>query len=357
MRVCRRTFAGRRHARPCLTRSARRSAACLLHVQPVDVTRVRGRAGRRRRPRGHRGAARDSAARPCRSPSSCGRPAPTASWPPASCSRSACSRRPTTSARSSTARDQPEPDSRRRVRENVVNVTLADACRRRLGARAGRSPPGDDELVVRDVRAADDRVAARRSCAPIACGVDDRRARSLAACPTGCARARRSSTKPADCTPPGSSRVTAGSMDVAEDVGRHNAVDKVVGRMLMRDALPLSDHAALRQRPHVVRDRAEGALRGHSDRRRPCRRRRASPSSSREEAGITLVGFVRGDGFNIYTHPERIASDGYHEHDELVIVLRLIRMFGSATEAASLSRDGCGSRGRTATSCRSRGAS
>ncbi len=55
-------------------------------------------------------------------------------------------------------------------------------------------------------------------------------------------------------------------LDVAEDVGRHNAVDKIVGRMLMREALPLSQHAAVRERPHVVRDRPEGGDCGHPDR-------------------------------------------------------------------------------------------
>ena len=29
-----------------------------------------------------------------------------------------------------------------------------------------------------------------------------------------------------------------------------------------------------------------------------------------ERLGVTLIGFLRGDGFNVYAHPERVALDG-----------------------------------------------
>lgn len=97
-----------------------------------------------------------------------------------------------------------------------------------------------------------------------------------------------------------------GLLDVAEDVGRHNAVDKIVGRMLMRDALPLSDHLLCvsgRTSFEIVQKAIVAGI--------PVVAAVSAPSSLAielaEEFGVTLIGFVRGDSFNIYAHAERIA--------------------------------------------------
>jgi FdhD protein len=94
-------------------------------------------------------------------------------------------------------------------------------------------------------------------------------------------------------------------VDVAEDVGRHNAVDKIVGRMLMREALPLSDHLLCvngRTSFEIVQKAVIAGI--------PIVAAVSAPSTLAvdlaRECGVTLVGFIRGDRFNIYAHPQRV---------------------------------------------------
>jgi len=95
---------------------------------------------------------------------------------------------------------------------------------------------------------------------------------------------------------------------IREDVGRHNAVDKVLGHALLNHLLPL-DSAIL-----VVSGRAsfeimQKALGG----RIPIIVAVSAPSSLAvdfaEKSGQTLIAFTRNDRFNVYTHQQRVTFD------------------------------------------------
>jgi FdhD protein len=185
---------------------------------------------------------------------------------------------------------------------NVVSVTLhraidLDRLNRNFAATSSCGVCGKAALEDVEVR-----------CAPVADGPEVR-ASTLGALPDALRRGQKVFDRTGGLHAAGLFTADGAMIALREDVGRHNAVDKVIGEQVLAGAVPLVDRVLQvsgRLSFEIVQKAAVAGI--------PIVGAVSAPSSLAVEAGdrfgMTLAGFIRGDRLNVYTRPERVLVDG-----------------------------------------------
>jgi FdhD protein len=95
------------------------------------------------------------------------------------------------------------------------------------------------------------------------------------------------------------------ALAVREDIGRHNAVDKVIGWALEADRIPLTGTVLLVSGRASFELTQKAVMAGI-----PVLAAVSAPSSLAvdlaSQSGLTLVAFLRGESMNLYTRPDRV---------------------------------------------------
>lgn len=185
---------------------------------------------------------------------------------------------------------------------NVVEVTLRDGCRLDAG-RLARNFYISSSCGVCGKASLD--AIYFQGCRPIPPNGFRVSGATLRALPDRLRRAQRVFAATGGLHAAGLFTADGELVTLREDVGRHNAVDKLIGERLLAGAVPLSDRILLLSGRASFELLQKAVVAGV-----PVVAAVGAPSSlavdAAREYGLTLVGFLKADGFNIYAGAERV---------------------------------------------------